>query len=333
MGEALQNLIFDSVGLMEKRGYAGSYIVNILKAVCSWLSFNRIDLKVKVKIKGVQDTPTLKDERIPTKEELKKIFLSGDKKARAASVLIVHSGLRIEVLGDYFGVDGLMIKDLPEMVVKEDEIEFTKVPTMIIVRKNLSKAKHQYFSFLTEEGCNYLKDYLEERMREGEKLTPESAVITPKRKMKNFVTPINIGDAIRKAIRKAGLPWRPYVLRDYFDTQLMLAESKGLVLRNYRAFWMGHKGDIENRYTTNKQRLLEQVIDDMREAYSRSQEYLQTSTSETPSEKKMEDTLRKHLLLIASFKQDEVDKMDLSSIADEDFQMGGLKVEQQHNDC
>jgi len=55
-----------------------------------------------------------------------------------------------------------------------------------------------------------------------------------------------------------------YVLRSYFDTQLMLAESKGLVLRDYRTFWMGHKGDIENRYTTNKQRLPEEVIEDMR---------------------------------------------------------------------
>jgi len=31
---------------------------------------------------------------------------------------------------------------------------------------------------------------------------------------------------------------RAYVLRSYFDTQLMLAESKGLVIRDYRQFWM-----------------------------------------------------------------------------------------------
>ena len=28
---------------------------------------------------------------------------------------------------------------------------------------------------------------------------------------------------------------------------MLLAESKGLVLRDYRQFWMGHKGDVENR--------------------------------------------------------------------------------------
>jgi hypothetical protein len=74
------------------------------------------------------------------------------------------------------------------------------------------------------------------------------------------------------------------VLRSYFDTQLMLAESKGLMLRDYRQFWMWHKGDIENRYTTNKQRLPEDVIEDMREAYRKSQEYLQTTKGESTNE-------------------------------------------------
>jgi hypothetical protein len=47
----------------------------------------------------------------------------------------------------------------------------------------------------------------------------------------------------------------------------MLAESKGLVVHDYRMFWTGPKGDIENRYTTNKHRLLESLIEDMCEAY------------------------------------------------------------------
>jgi len=42
---------------------------------------------------------------------------------------------------------------------------------MVVVRRELSKAKHQYFSSLSEEGCEYLKDYLEERFRGGGKLT------------------------------------------------------------------------------------------------------------------------------------------------------------------
>ena len=98
-------------------------------------------------------------------------------------------------------------------------------------------------------------------MREGEKLHPDSPIITPKVPRKPFIRTVNIGDATRGAIRKAGFSWRPYVLRAFFDTQMMLAESKGYVMRDYRQFWMGHKGDIEHRYTLNKGMLPLSVVE------------------------------------------------------------------------
>jgi len=316
----LYNLLLDLVSKMEGEGYAGSYIQSALKAVKSWLVHNRMELKGKIKVKGTQDTPTLRDERVPTKKELKKIFLSGDKKARFSSVLVAHSGLRIKTLGNYGGDDGLRVRDLPEITVKKEKVEFDQIPTIVVVRRELSKAGHQYLTFLGEEGCGYLKDYLGWRMRHGEEIGLESAIVTPKQGMKPFIRATNIGDIIRKSVRDAGFKWRPYVLRSYFDTQLMLAESKGLVLRDYRQFWMGHKGDIENRYTTNKQRLPETVIEDMREAYRRSQEFLQTTEREETSEEKLRESFRKQLLLVAGFSQEEMGKVDLSSMGDEEFQ-------------
>jgi hypothetical protein len=316
----LYDMFLDTVSRMELEGRSGSYAHSILKALKSWLSHNRIEVKGRIKIKGTQDTPTLKDERVPTKDELKRIFLAGDEKARVASVIIAQSGLRIEVLGNYLGDDGLRVNDLPELIIKDRVVEFAQVPAIVIVRRELSKARHQYFSFLSEEGCGYLKDYLELRLREGEEITLDSAIVTPKQRMKPFIRATNVGDAIRESVRRAGFRWRPYVLRSYFDTQLMLAESKGLVLRDYRQFWMGHKGDIENHYTTNKCRLPERVIEDMREAYRRSQEYLQTKEIEETSEEKLRQAFRKQLLLVAGFKQEEVDKMDLPSINDEELQ-------------
>jgi integrase len=317
--KALGMLLADFVSRLEREGKAGSYIKSCMKAVKSWLSFNMVEVKVKIKIKDADDTPTLRDERVPTPQELKKIFMCGDLRARCACVLLAHSGLRIETLGNYEGTDGLMIRDFPEMRIENGEVIFEKVPTMIIVRRELSKGGHQYFTFLSQEGCEYLKDYLESRLKEGDRLMPNSPVLTPKVAPKPFIRSTNIGDVIRAAIRKAGFKSRPYVLRAYFDTQLMLAESKGLVLRDYRQFWMGHKGDIENRYTTNKCRLPEGVIEDMRDAYKRSQEYLQTRIEET-SEEKLRQAFIKQLLLIAGFKQKEIDAMDLFSMSDEELQ-------------
>jgi len=317
--QALHNLLLDFVTNAEKQGYAGSYIQSTLKALRSWLAHNRREIKTRIKVRGAQDTPTLKDERVPTPDELKRILLSGEKKTRTACVLVAHAGLRLETLGNYTGDDGLRVRDLPEMIVGSGGVGFEKTPTMLVVRKPLSKARHQYFTFLGEEGCSYLKDYLDERIRQGEKLTKDSAIVTPKLGRKPFITAINIGDAIRQAIRSAGFPWRPYVLRSYFDTQLMLAESKGLILRDYRSFWMGHKGDIEARYTTNKYVLPQNVIEDMRDSYRRSQDYLETTGIKT-SQDKLKESLRRELLLAVGLKEEEIDAKSLAQTSNEELQ-------------
>jgi hypothetical protein len=316
----LEALLLDFVGKQQRHGKAGSYVASIIKAIRSWLSYKHRELNVKIKIKGVNSTPSLKEERVPTKNELLKIFFSWDKKTRTASALIAHAGLRIETLGNYSGTDGLKVGDLPEMLVEGGKVKFEKIPTMVVVREELSKSGLQYLTFLGEEGCGYLKEYMEERIGRGEELTRDSPIITPKRRMKPFILTTNISDAIRKAIRRAGFRWRPYVLRSYFDTQLMIAESKKLVIRDYRQFWMGHKGDMEAKYTTNKFKFPKEVIDDIREAYSRAYELLTTSTAEAPGGDKIMEEFKRQLLMVAGFGPKEIEEMDVLGMDDEEFQ-------------
>ncbi len=82
---------------------------------------------------------------------------------------------------------------------------------------------------------------------------------------------------------------------------------------------MGHKDDIEARCTTNKHRLPGEVVEDMRAAYQRSQEYLQTAAPEVTSGGVREE-FKKQLLLVAGFKPEEVEKMDVRGMGDEEFQ-------------
>ena len=63
--------------------------------------------------------------------------------------------MRIEVLGDFLGDDGLKIKDIPELSINHGEPEFSTKPAMIVVRKNLSKIGRQFFTFLNSEGCGH----------------------------------------------------------------------------------------------------------------------------------------------------------------------------------
>jgi hypothetical protein len=81
---------------------------------------------------------------------------------------------------------------------------------------------------------------------------------------------------IKEAILKAGFNWRPYVLRAYFDTNMIIAESKGKISHPYLQFLMGHKGDIEARYSTNKGVLPPDMIEDMRNAYKACEPFLTT---------------------------------------------------------
>ncbi|MEM3056656.1 MAG: hypothetical protein QW639_05445, partial [Candidatus Bathyarchaeia archaeon] len=205
---------------------------------------------------------------------------------RCSISLMAFSGLRPQVLGDLTGRKGLELRDLPELRVEGGAVIFTRVPTMVVVRPELSKAGHRYFTFLTSEGCDYLKAYLERRLAMGEDLGPRSPVIAVNpgyeetgwrrgERPSAHVTTKTITKEIRDAMRPR-FRWRPYVLRAYFDTQLMMAESRGKISHAYRQFFMGHKGDMEARYTVNKGRLPEDVIEDMRRCYAACEEYLTT---------------------------------------------------------
>ncbi|MFG1460770.1 MAG: site-specific integrase [Thermoplasmataceae archaeon] len=278
--KGITDLMSDYVTYADTKGMAGQYILSTIKAVKSWLTYNGIKLTRKVKVGNGNSNTTLTNERIPTQTELKKIFASGDPRSRVACVLMAHSGTRPEVLGDYTGDNGLKLKDFPELKIEDGKAIFERIPAMIIVRPELSKARKQYITFLGKEGCFYVSAYLEQRIAEGEILSASSPLITPSkfalRSEISHIRTINIGDLIRQSIRASGFKGRPYVLRSYFDTQLMLAESKGLILRDYRQFFMGHVGDIEHRYTVNKQRLPEDVIEDMRQSYAKASKFLET---------------------------------------------------------
>ena len=320
--KARHDVLLDFVSEEERKKRAGSYIQSSLKAVKSWLVHHGVRVTLPIRIKGAQDTPTLRDERTPTPEELRKIFLAAKSRDRVSCVLMAHAGLRPEVLGNYLGTDGLRLRDLAELRIEGKGVTFQRIPAIVAVRPELSKAGNRYFSFLGEEACGYVKEYLEERLRGGERLGPETDLVHPKgvgpAGRKAFIRTINIGDGIRTAIRGAGFRWRPYVLRAYFDTQLLVSESKGKVAHDYRVFWMGHKGSMEARYTTNKGRLPQSLIDDMREAYRRCEPLL--STIPIGGEGEAQSKIAKVMLMGLGYTEDELSAVDFDSLDMATFQ-------------
>ncbi len=308
----LHDRFLDFVSSEEKRGVAGSYIVRTMKAGKSWLLHNGKKLDRPIRVRGAKDTPSLRDERVPTQEELRKILLAGTARIRTAVALVAFSGLRPEVLGNYLGNDGLTLGDFPELKIGKGTVEFATVPTLVRVRPELSKNSAGYVSFLSEEGCDYLKQYLEDRLRAGEKLGPETDLIHPDRARKRFIRTLNIGDAIRTAVRGAGFQWRPYVLRHYFDTQLLTAESKGKVAHDFRVYWMGHVGSIDARYTTNKRQLPKELLDEMRAAYRRCEPFLSTVPSRNETE--TQSKIAKVMLMGLGYTEKELASVDFDDL-------------------
>ena len=281
--KGLQDSLEDLVTKLEAERKSPGYILGLLKAVRSWLRYNDVKLTRRIKVSNPNATPTIEDEQIPSKEELGRIFRASNPRVRTAEALIAFADLRPKTLGNHDGSDGLTLKDLPELRIDNGEIVFEKVPTMIVARPTISKARHKYFTFLIKEGCTYLKEYLEERLRAGGRLEPESPLIAherPRASTRKFLMTRKITHLIRMAMRRAGVYKRPYVLRAYAETQLIIAESKGKISHPYLHFIAGHKGDIESRYSTNKGILPEGMVEDMWKSIQACEPFLGTTVQE-----------------------------------------------------
>jgi len=279
--KAFRDGFTDFIRRMEREGKAGSYLSRFKKVLNSWFSYNGVNVKLKVNIRGESDTPRIANERVPSREELDRILRMATLRGRVSIALMAFSGLRPESLGNYEGGDGIRLGDLPEAEIRPDGVEFTKVPTMLIVRKSLSKAKHQYFTFVPQQTITYIQEYLEDRVKQGEKLGKDSPLLgfdARGVKKNRFLRTTLVTRDIREAILRAGFNWRPYVLRAYCDTNMIIAESKGKISHPYLQFIMGHKGDIEARYSTNKGVLPPDMIEDVRKAYRECEPFLTTST-------------------------------------------------------
>jgi hypothetical protein len=312
----------DFIRVMEKDGNAGSYIERFKKVVLSWTSYNNLDVKLKVNIKGSSDTPTIADERVPNKDELSRIVRMASPRGRVSIAMIAFSGLRPESLGDYLGTDGLRLGDFTEASMGPDKITFEKLPSVLVVRRGLSKSRHQYFTLVGKEAATYIQEYLQERAKSGEKLTPQSPLLgfDPRGVKKNkFLRTNLVTRDIKEAIVKAGFSWRPYVLRAYCDTGLIIAESKGLISHPYLQFLMGHKGDMEARYSTNKGRLPPTMIEEMKEAYKRCEPLLSTK-AESATEEQIKKTFTEQFLLMSGYSKEEIEKMNLDELSNEEIQ-------------
>ena len=283
----VENVLLDHVSWMEEKEYAPGYIMGVIGAVKSWLEYNHVEIRRKIRVANSDVPVSIQDEKVPDKEQLKRMFDAADPRSRVIISMMAFAGVRPQVMGLADKSDGLTLSDLPDLVLDGRDTHFSKTPAMVVVRPKLSKIRKRYFTFLAEEGCQYVLGYLRERMARGEPVKPDSPLVTTDHGYRlkgwgkldgntgRFLVTGVLGAIVRPVIRSV-MKARPYALRAYFDSQLLIAESHGCMTHAYRQFFMGHRGDMEARYTTNKGRLTEQMTEDMRRAFEQSQAFLST---------------------------------------------------------
>ena len=308
------DLLQDHISWMEQNGKAPQYIKSTMTSVKSWLAHFDVHIARKLKIRNVDSTPTLEGERVPDGSEFAEIMRRADLFTGAAISLIAKAGLRPESLGNHDGTDGLVMRDIPDIAVQNGVARALQNRPRIIVRKTISKAKHQYMTFLTTNGTKSILAHLNDRLARGEIITDDSPVMAPDmvyrtyrggNSNKKFLPTQRILRKIRESLRPR-FQWRPYVFRAYFDTQLLIAESRGKIAHDFRVFFMGHTGSIEAKYTTNKGILPLALVDEMREAFKRSEEFLDLEISEEDPLFKQKEQLRNEIEKAAPEKVQEI---------------------------
>lgn len=316
-GDLLQRDFMKFVSIMESEGKKGAYIARYKKVIHSWTKFNAVRFRLIANIENENINENVQDERVPTNEELGKILRKAGLRERVSISLMAFSGIRPQVLGNSEGKDGLRLKDLSDIeIINEDKgkqsIRANKDILLIKVRFNLSKKRFRYHTFLCPEGTRYLIEYLEDRIRSGEILNEESPILQfdqDSKKEHEVLSTHYLTKAIRETVRGSGFEWRPYVFRAYFATGMDIAESKGLVSHSWRQHWMGHIGDIESKYSTNK-KLPEDILERMRESYSNASKFLETEERGIPEKQHNKDIRDMVLLMLTSagYTQDEIER-------------------------
>jgi len=345
-----------------KKKFKPSTIRNLKKAVLGWMKENGMEITASINVTSRDDDNQQK--AIPKPLHVQQILnATTDPRQKTLISLMAFAGLREEVIGNAEGTAGLMIKDFPEMEVqnawKEEEehgkkrlvkigeakVSFKKdasnnecIPTRIIVRQSISKIKRQYQTFLNDQGCTNLKQYLEWRMNEktvrtakgdqridpGEILTPESPVVTVTRlSVGRFLRRNQISGIIKDAIVSAGFTYNANLLRNFFIDAMEAAERHDIIkVTDDRLFWSGQTPSMQATYTKFNKQVDEDKLREMRLIYRQaSDQYLLPPQHTFVDKDILKHELRQESLIIDGVPPEEVYKLgDLSKKTAQEMQ-------------
>lgn len=162
-----QNALINFIIFQKERAYRGeiveSTIPNYYKPIKLFCDMNDIIINWRLITRGVPRGKHASEDRVPTKDEIKKLMDYPDRRIKPIVLTMISSGIR---LGAW---DYLKWKHI--VPIKSEDNESAIIAAKIIV---YAGENEQYYSFLTPEAYLSLEGWMAYRESYGEKITGES---------------------------------------------------------------------------------------------------------------------------------------------------------------
>jgi integrase len=294
------------VAWMLKDKFAPNSLRNRLSAVKKFLAINDFELdnaKMRVKV----DLPryhAVTVDRVPTQEELRSVLTHTDARGKALVTMLASSGMRV---GEFLT---LRVKD----------IDLSKNRATIHLRAEVTKDRQPRYCFISDEAVTFLKEFLLDRINNPSDYIFPTSTRGQEHKTGNLpMSYWNADHIFSLALKNSGLGEKDdqgratihiHCLRKFFFTQML--QPLG---RDIAEALMGHKLFLDSAYRRYTE-------DQMREFYLKGMEAVTIMLRKRGmSQEEIKQSFRREILMqVAGYSQEAVDKLDLSSIKDEDFQ-------------
>jgi integrase len=282
----VRDLVLDFRVYLEKEGYAPKTINAWDGAVRSFFS-SILGKAGMINVKNYRNACiTKKKDFVPTLEELKKMIEVCNLEEKFRIIFLAQTGMRISDALD------LKVSDVLR------ELELNRIPLAITyVPKKDRDAIGERITFLATDGVEILKQYLEWRKKNGEKITPKSPLFVGRSRKYNGIkitklTRQMVNLTLKEAIKKAGLGngngkygrIRVHCLRKFFVTQLTNHGVEDKIVN----FFIGHKiPEVDRVYWFRR-------VEQLREIYRQRKKFLNPiSGTQHEDLRKIEDLIKK----------------------------------------
>jgi len=219
-------------------------VVRILRSVKIWLRINGVD--VDWDAITLPSTEVIEEDRMPTKDELRRLLNVVNLRDKTFVLVASSSGLRRRTLVTLkFGDVNFDYPDVARIMVTR---RYTIKGKQFSSGRKISKKRKFFVTFITPEAKKMLLEYKRYREEIGEKITDESPLFTSTRKdeLGKFLSARYIDTHWGRILKRAhladkGVNWFQihfHTLKKYAETQMINANVK----QSYREFFLGHKG-------------------------------------------------------------------------------------------